>query len=221
MQRLSAVLWVAGLLLAAPAVAGPQELFSLDDVRGDDDGNGSLIYPNRDDMHKGDLDLVRLSAEQRPDGVWFVAEMSHSIVNPAARNGFYTFNIDIYVDTDRVGGSGQTATVPGRRVTVDRQFAWEKCIVLTPRPDTARTMLQMYVDNVFEADLRARQGKVSKTEVQDLQGRAEARVDELFFFPSKVRVAGRRIEFLVPTDLLGEVPSRWDSRVKAMPGSRR
>jgi hypothetical protein len=219
---MSAVLLVAGAVLAAPAGAGAQELFSLDDVRGDDDGNGSLIYPNRDDMHKGDLDLVRLSAEQRADGIWFVAEMSQPIVSPVghvteigqtplerlARNGFYTFNIDIYVDTDRVGGSGQTGTVPGRRVTVDRQFAWEKCIVLTPRPDTARAMLQMYVDNVFEADLRAKRGKPSKDELQDLQGRSEERVNDLFFFPTKVRAAGRRIEFFVPPGFLGGVPSK-------------
>jgi hypothetical protein len=217
--RLSAVL-LAGALLAAPAHA--QEIFSIDDVRGDDSGDGSLIYPNRDDMHQGDLDLVRLSVERRSDGIWFVAEMAQPIRSPVghvteigqtplerlARNGFYTFNIDIYVDTDRVGGSGQTGTMPGRGVTIDRQFAWEKCIVLTPRPDTARTMLQMYFDNVFEADLRAKQGKVSKDDLGDLQGRSEARVNELFFFPNKVRVAGRRIEFLVPSDFLGGVPSK-------------
>src|SRR5512143_3438901 len=156
-QRLAPVL-LAGALLATSAGARGQELFSLDDVRGDDDGNGSLIYPNRPDLQKGDLDLVRVAAEQRGDGVWFVVEMAQPVRSPVgrvtkigqtplgqlARNGFYTFNVDLYVDTDRVGGSGQTATVPGRGVTIDRQFAWEKCIVLTPRPDTARTMLQMY-----------------------------------------------------------------------------
>jgi len=220
-QRLAPVL-LAGALLAAPVGARAQELFSLDDVRGDDDGNGSLIYPNRPDMQKGDLDLARVAAEQRGDGVWFVVEMAQPVRSPVgrvtmlgqtpldqlARNGFYTFNVDIYVDTDRVGGSGQTGTVPGRGVTVDRQFAWEKCIVLTPRPDTARTMLQMYFDTVFEADLRAKKGKVSKDDLGELEGRSEARVNDLFFFPNKVRVSGRRVEFLVPSDFLGGVPSK-------------
>jgi len=220
-QRLAPAL-LAGALLVTSVGARGQELFSLDDVRGDDDGNGSLIYPNRPDMQKGDLDLVRVAAEQRSDGVWFVIEMAQPVRSPVgrvtkigqtpldqlARNGFYTFNVDIYVDTDRVGGSGQTGTVPGRGVTVDRQFAWEKCIVLTPRPDTARTMLQMYVDTVFEADLRAKQGRVSKDELGELEGRSEARVNDLFFFPNKVRVSGRKVEFLVPTDFLGGVPSK-------------
>jgi len=220
-QRLNPVL-LAAALLAAPGGARAQQLFALDDVRGDDDGNGSLIYPNTPDMQKGDLDLVRVAAEQRGDGVWFVVEMGQPVRSPVgratklgqtpleqlARNGFFTFNVDIYVDTDRVGGSGQTGTVPGRGVTVDRQFAWEKCIVLTPRPDTARTMLQMYFDTVFEADLRAKQGKVSKDELGELEGRSEARVNDLFFFPNKVRVSGRKVEFLVPTDFLGGVPSQ-------------
>jgi hypothetical protein len=220
-QRLIPVL-LAAALLAAPGGAWAQQLFALDDVRGDDDGNGSLIYPNTPDMQKGDLDLVRVTAEQRGDGVWFVVEMGQTVRSPVgratklgqtpldqlARNGFYTFNVDIYVDTDRVGGSGQTGTVPGRGVTVDRQFAWEKCIVLTPRPDTARTMLQMYFDTVFEADLRAKQGKVSKDELGELEGRSEARVNDLFFFPNKVRVSGRKVEFLVPTDFMGGVPSK-------------
>ncbi len=177
-QRLIPVL-LAAALLAAPGGARAQQLFALDDVRGDDDGNGSLIYPNTPDMQKGDLDLVRVAAEQRGDGVWFVVEMGQSVRSPVgratklgqtpleqlARNGFFTFNVDIYVDTDRVGGSGQTGTVPGRGVTVDRQFAWEKCIVLTPRPDTARTMLQMYFDDGIR-------GRPARQAGQGVEGRA-------------------------------------------------
>jgi Membrane-anchored protein predicted to be involved in regulation of amylopullulanase len=218
---MSAVLLVAGAALAAPAGAGAQQLFSLDDVRGDDDGNGSLIYPNRDDIQKGDLDFVRLSAEQRADGIWFVAEMSQPIVSPVghvteigqtaverlARNGFYTFNIDIYVDTDRIAGSGQTGTVPGRGVAIARDYAWEKAIILTPRPDIARTMLELYFDTEFESELRAKQGRVTKEELEALQQQSEQRVNELFLFPNKVRVQGRRIEFQVPQEFLGGVPS--------------
>jgi hypothetical protein len=207
--------------MALPAAAA-EPLFRLQDARGDDDGNGSLIYPNRDDLHRGDLDLVSFAAEQREDGVWFTAELGQAIRSPVgrvtemgqtpmeriARNGFYTFNIDIYVDTDRIAGSGQTGTVPGRNVAVDRQFAWERAIVLTPRPDIARTMLQMHFDEQYEAELRAKQGKVSKDELRDLQERAGARVDELFYFPNKVRVNGRKVEFLVPQEFFGAAPSK-------------
>ncbi len=220
-QKSSAAL-LAGVLLVGSGGARAEQLFSLDDTRSDDDGGGVLLYPNRPDLQKGDLDLVRVSAEQRADGIWFVAEMGQPIRSPVgqvtevgqvpvdrlARNGFYTFNLDVYVDQDRIAGLGQTDAIPGRGVTIDRQFAWEKCIVLTPRPDIARTVLQLYFDRVFEADLRAKQGKVSKQELEALQGRSEAQVDERYFFPSKVRVSGRKVEFQVPGEFLGGVPSQ-------------
>jgi hypothetical protein len=218
----STVLAATLVLAAASAGASAEPLFSLQDAKGDDDGNGSLIYPNRDDLERGDLDLVRLEAEQRGDGVWFAVEMAQAVRSPVgrvtelgqtpmeriARNGFYTFNVDIYVDTDRIAGSGQTGTVPGRGVAVDRRFAWEKAIVLTPRPDIARTMLQIHFDAEFENELRAKQGKVSKEQLGELQQQSEQRVNELFFFPTKVRVSGRRVEFLVPQEFLGGVPAR-------------
>ncbi len=213
-------LLLAAVLAAAAAPVRAETLFTLTDVRGDDDGSGALIYPNRDDMTRGDLDLVSLSVEQRADGIWFVAEMGQPVRSPVgrvteigqtpmekiARNDFYTFNIDVYVDKDRVTGSGQTGTVPGREVTVERADAWEKAIVLTPRPDIARTMLQLYFDDVLESELRTRKGRVSTEDLEGLQANSSARVDELFHFPNKVRVAGRRIEFLVPSDWLGGVP---------------
>lgn len=216
----AALLAAVSLMLSGGARA--QQLFSLEDARSDDDGGGVLLYPNRPDLQKGDLDLVRFSAEQRADGLWFVAEMGQPIRGPKgqvtevgqvpvdrlARNGFYTFNLDLYVDQDRIAGLGQTEAVPGRGVTIDRQFAWEKCIVLTPRPDIARTMLQLYFDSVFEADLRAKQGKVSKQELEALEERSEAQVAERYFFPDKVRVSGRRIEFQVPGEFLGGTPTQ-------------
>ena len=215
---------LAALLAGTAADASEQKLFSLTDVKGDDNGSGVLIYPNRPDMQQGDLDLVRVSAENRSDGVWFVVEMQQLIRDPAgmvtelgqtpianiAREGFYTFNVDIYVDTDRIAGSGRTGAIPGRGVTIDRNFAWEKCIVLTPRPGDAQTMLQIEFDKEFEAELRAKQGKVSKEEVRELQSRSETRVNDLYFFPTKVRVSGRTVEFFVPSEFLGGLPStKW------------
>ena len=221
MTRRKPLLPAAALLalLARPAVAEP--LFVLEDVRGDDSGAGDLIYPDRDDMERGDLDLVRVSAEQHSDGIWFTVEMAQPVRSPVgrvtelgqtpieriARNGFYTFNVDIYIDTDRIAGLGSTATVPGRGVTVDRGFAWEKAIVLTPRPDIARTMLQMYFDDEYEAQLLAQKGRVSKQDQQEVENRTEKLVAEQYYFPNKVRVSGRTVEFLVPTEFLGAVPT--------------
>jgi hypothetical protein len=207
---------------AAQAAAQVEPLFVLEDIKGDDVGTGALIYPNRDDMKPGDLDLVSLTVESRPDGVWFVAEMAKNIRNPLgrvtelgqtplerlARNGFYTFNIDIYIDTDRIAGAGFVEAMPGRRVTIDRNFAWEKAVILTPRPDIARTMLQIYFDKQYEAQVRADKGRVTKTDLEGVETRSEKRVEDLYYFPTKVRVAGRRAEFMVPTEFLGGMPSK-------------
>jgi len=214
---------VAGLLLGATGPAAVAEpLFVLEDPKGDDHGSGVLIYPDRDDMEPGDLDLVRFSAEQRSDGVWFIVEMAQQVRSPVgrvtelgqtpidrlARNGFYTFNVDVYIDTDRIAGAGEKTAVPGRGVAVDRNFAWERAIVLTPRPDIARTMLQMHFDEQFEAELRAEKGRASKEDLKDVESRSEKRVNDLYFFPGKVRVNGRQIEFLVPTEFLGSMPEQ-------------
>ena len=178
---------IAVALLLVAGVAGAEVLFSIEDPKGDDVGSGGLLYPNRDDLVRGDLDLVRFAAEQRSDGVWFVVELAQPIRSPVgrvteigqtameriARNGFYTFNVDIYIDTDRVTGVGETGAVPGRGVTIDRGFAWEKAIVLTPRPDTARTMLQMHYDEEFEAELKAQKGRTSKEDLVEVEGRSE------------------------------------------------
>jgi len=213
-------LLAAALLALSASHVQADELFVLEDVLGDDVGNGELIYPNRPDLQRGDLDLFTVSAEQRKDGIWFVVEFAKPILSPEgrvtelgqtpldklARNGFFTFNVDIYVDTDRIAGAGLVETVPGRGVVIDRNFAWEKAIVLTPRPDIARTMLQMHFDDEFEAEVRAKKGRVSKDELEQLEGRSEKRVDDLYFFPTRVRVNGRRVEFQVPEEFLGGLP---------------
>jgi len=222
LPRSAVSLLLPAVLLAAARPAAAAPLFELEDPRGDDWGSGALIYPNRDDLERGDLDLVRLSAEQRNDGVWFIVELAQPVRSPVgrvtelgqtpmdriARNGFYTFNVDIYVDTDRIVGAGNTAAVPGRGVTIDREYAWEKAIVLTPRPDIARTMLQMSFDRQFEAQVRADKGRISKEDLAGVEGRSEKAVSEQYYFPNRVRVSGRRIEFQVPAEFLGGTPQQ-------------
>jgi hypothetical protein len=42
--------------------------------------------------------------------------------------------LDLYLDTDGKPGSGQTQALPGRRVRIHPEFAWERALVLTARP---------------------------------------------------------------------------------------
>lgn len=207
------------VLIATPATA-----VVLQDRKGDDHGNGDLIYPNREDLQKGDLDLVSVSAEATRGGTLFKVEFARPIRDPRgvvtqvgqipmerlARNGFYTFNVDIYIDTDRVAGSGKRHAIPGRGVEIDRQFAWEKAIVLTPRPEVAASMLENQLLLAAEADIKAREGRVSKYRLEYLAGELKEETDSLYFFPARARVAGRTVEFLVPESFLpGPVSESW------------
>ena len=192
-------------------------LFTLTDAKGDDRGAGDLIYPPRDDMQPGDLDLVSLSAETARGGTWFTATFAAPVRSPSdrtsqlgperldriARHGFYTLNLDIYIDTDRRPGSGSTATVPGRYVQIDRRDAWEKAIILTPRPDVARTLMVQNAKRVLEEQRRAQTGVVSGQDFKNIDKTVEETVDRRYFFPTKVQVSQRQIRFFVADEFLG------------------
>jgi len=213
------------LLIAAAVHSGTAAAdFRLDDARGDDFGAGDLVYPNRPDFQKGSLDLEYLSAKNTSDGTWFTVRMGRPPPHPRervsdiggdplenlARNGFYTFNVDIYIDTDRVIGSGNTYTLPGRLVNVDRGAAWEKAVVLTPRPQVARAWYALHLGQVGEAELRAEKGKVEKGDLGGIDERVEDRIARAVHFSERIRVRNRNIEFFVPREFLGgPVEDHW------------
>lgn len=225
MQR-SVVFLVAGLiqlLVQQPSIAA-DEIFRLVDVRGDDFGAGDLVYPNRDDFQQGSLDLEWLSARAANDGTWFRARMGREIASPRgrvtdvggealeslARHDFYTFNLDLYIDSDRIAGSGQTATLPGRVVDVHRDNAWERAVILTPRPDVARAWYMLHLGQVREAELRAEKGKVERVDIAAIDAEIEREIDRSYFFPNRIRVRGREIEFFVPDAFLdGPARKEW------------
>lgn len=182
-------------MLSARAVQLP--LVTISDPSGDDVGAGSLVYPRRSDFQAGDLDLLQLKISRDEKGFWFEAMFKNPIRDPVnvpnsvgaeslahfARKGFYQFNLDVYVDTDRVKGSGNTFTLPGRQVKVDPEYAWEKAVILTPRPELMREQL---------LDAMAEQYPDRPT------AEAAASVDRSMFFPTRIEVHGKSIAFFVP-----------------------
>lgn len=226
---LSAVLLAAACASAPPATN--DALWTLTDPRGDDHGSGRLVYPLSPDFAQGDLDLVRLTATRLPGGTQFEAEMARPIRTPERRTvdavgtqldqiaklGFYTFNIDIYVDTDRSAGSGSTTTLPGRGVLIDPASAWEKVIALTPDPEAARSELKRIVvrDERRREQSEGRKGIIEEEQRMELQGS----VDEFVYFPTQVRVSGRTISFFVPDSFLGGAAQSDWSYVVAVSGA--
>jgi len=189
---------VAGLLLPLTVLAQPAPLLNITDPEGDDVGDGTLVYPRDSVFASGDLDLRSLRVFAEGGDLRFEATFRNPIRDPAsvsgpgqggeslamfARRGFYAFNLDIYLDTDRVTGSGNTATLPGRGAKLDPAHAWEKAIVLTPRPEL---MKRQFIDALHEASPATAPATVDAT------------VDNSVFFATQVRVRGRTVSFVVP-----------------------
>lgn len=204
---------------AAPALAADKPIFTLADPRGDDHGDGSLLYPQRDDLQPGELDIVSFSALPDKNGTIFEVAFARPVRRPErraideigtsldslARLGFYNFNVDIYVDTDRVPASGRTATLPGRRATIDEACAWEKAICLTPRPFVARQVLQALREREARQDLKRRVSHATDEDERLVDAEVTRDIEASVFFPTLVWVIGNRARFFVPASFLGGV----------------
>ncbi|MEM7586803.1 MAG: glucodextranase DOMON-like domain-containing protein [Acidobacteriota bacterium] len=216
------------LLLAAPSWAGKSQLiFELEDPRGDDHGNGRLEYPIRSDYVKGDLDLVKFQARKVGGGTQFEAIFARPIrvagreaiddlgtsLSSVARHGFYTFNIDVYIDTDRTTGSGWVRLLPGRKAEMEAGHAWDRAVVLTPRPSETRAALQRMMLGALNEQLQnSDYSEEDGTEISSrilMQRRLPAELEQRIHFPQKIRIHGRKICFFVPDRFLGG-PARDD-----------
>lgn len=218
-----------GLALAALLTAGAaraeaaDDLFRIEDPRGDDNGDGTLRYPlNYYGLAPGDLDLVSLVARRVSGGTEFKATFGAPVKSPAtytmdfgggqlkdvARFGFHGINLDIYVDQDRTPGAGGVRTLPGRKSSIRPDFAWEKAIVLTPRPYDAKSELRRSLLRELKRELAAKQGP-SEEKAEAIRTTLPEEMEQRIFFPTRVRVAGRTVTFFVPDEFLGG-PARPD-----------
>jgi hypothetical protein len=226
------LLALVSLIAAVPAFAG-KTLFKLADPRGDDHGDGNLVYPLNDELNPGDLDLLSLTAEADGDGTLFEATFARPVRVPGqeviddlgtrldtvARFGFYTINLDIYIDTDRVPGSGAVSMIPGRLARIDPSSAWEKAIILTPRPHEARGELKRMMDRAIKDEMRKDETDLAEDEAAAMRAQIPTNVDERIFFPTKIKVRGNKISFFVPGEFLnGAAKDTW-SYVVAVSGA--
>lgn len=233
-QLLTVTALMVAVALVAPAAEARrgETIFELADVRGDDHGNGTLVYPLNQNFSRGDLDIVSFAAKRVPGGTLFEAQFAKPIrvpqretidsigtqVTDVARLGFYNLNLDIYIDKDRVRGSGGTQMLPGRQAAIDASHAWDQAVIVTPCPHQVRDALQRNMRN--QVAERAREaGDETGTLEAEYRSRVPGEVDRRIFFPSRVRVRGTRMSVFVPDEFLGG-PARDDwSYVVAVSGA--
>ena len=209
---LAAVALLVAACAHAPAAPGP--LWTLEDPAGDDHGDGDLTYPGRGEPSPGELDLLTLRAFREKGGTTLEAVFARPVSRPDGRLvsstgatlmqvaplGFYTFNLDVYVDVDRLPGSGRTDALPGRKIAFDPAGAWDKAIVLTPRPAEARSLLRALWKREARRERTGRSR--SAREEEALEEQIEQEVERRVFFPTRVRVSGASVRFFVPDAFL-------------------
>lgn len=197
------------LLVTHVATAAERPLAQLIDPADDDVGDGTLEYSMGEQLRRGDLDLRSLNVSRDEDGYWLVATFGGPIrstwwVLPNSRDLYsrqarselpFNFNLDIYIDTDRKPGSGQTFTLPGRNVRIDSRYAWERAIILSPLPKSARAQL---ID------------KLTRNFPDRPAGEAAASVDSNMHFVSIRRIKENSVAIHVPRHFMGDTDgSDW------------
>jgi hypothetical protein len=209
--------WLAADVATPRAPVAAESIFTMADPRGDDHGDGALLYPQSRHFASGELDLIAFSARPDKDGTLFEAVFARPVRKPGpeaidaggttldrvARFGFYTFNIDVYIDTDRVPGSGRLAMLPGRRAEVDPSTAWERAIVVTPRPYDSRDELGRAKLGAARDSLVRASPREDEEMVQRLSRETAAEIDSTIFFANRIRVIGSKLQFFVPDSFLG------------------
>jgi len=187
------------VLVAGHALAAEQLIAKIVDPAGDDVGDGTLAYPAKGDFPPRSFDLRSIEISRDRDGFWFVATFGEFIremwwaPGGGHRNRSHRlrfgFNLDIYIDIDRKSGSGQMFTLPGRKMRIDRRYAWERAVILSPQPMTARGQLVAKLKANFP-DRPA--------------GEAEAAIDKTMYFPVKRSVLDKSVRFFVPKEFIGD-----------------
>jgi len=109
--------------------------------------------------------------------------------------------------------------VPGRLAEVDRGTAWEKAILLTPRPHEARGEIKRILMRNLNEETRKDDATMSDQEAAALKAQIPGDVEDRIFFPSQIRVRGNKISFFVPASFLGGAAKDTWSYVVATSGA--
>lgn len=104
-------------------------LFRADDPPGDDYGPGAYTYPTNEVFTPGVFDLESFEVYETEQDVIFHVQLAGPIENVwGSPIGLSVQTVDIYIDTDRVPGSGSVDALAGRRVQIAPESAWEYAV---------------------------------------------------------------------------------------------
>jgi alpha-amylase/alpha-mannosidase (GH57 family) len=141
-----------------------EEIFTIADPAGDDNGPGSYVYPKDGVFNQGAFDLRSVQVASDGPNLVFSFVMEGDINNGwNSPNGFSVQTFDIYIDKDPGKKTGERPLLPGRNAALAAENGWELAVwvegwnsqVITPdsanpgQPiaDTSSTAaIRLYVD---------------------------------------------------------------------------
>ncbi|PKK92253.1 MAG: hypothetical protein CVV64_02235 [Candidatus Wallbacteria bacterium HGW-Wallbacteria-1] len=187
------------------AVEKSEVLFSTLDPVGDDKGPGTYQYPMMDNFERGAFDITYFEVSRNGNTLVFnigvfgrikrgmlVERFSEGEKVPTRKWKLQLF--DIYIDKDRIPGSGEIRTLPGRSVTFDENYAWDQVIIVSPKPS------RQVFDLIKE-----------KSEIIALSN-MEAKIA----VPDNITVSDNRFSIRIPIETIGEPQPNWAWQIFAM-----
>jgi len=174
-------------------------IFAYNDSQFDDRGAGHYRYPLSLEDREGIFDLRKFQVRDLGSTLEFTLEFRRPLLETSlepiqAGRGWSHQLIDIYIDTDRHPGSGNTFSLPGRNVEFNREEAWDKAVVITPGSsrDVTNYMLE-------------------RSEFRDLY---QVRRD--IYSPNDIKVGNYTLVVRLPKDQIGEPNENWGYQVLIM-----
>ena len=99
--------------------------------------------------------------------------------------------------------SGNLTGLPGRKIEIHPDHAWERAVFLTPRPDQAEYQLRTILAFHAKEELIEEDPLVDRTQIRALKQEIKGDVRDLVFFPDRIHVQGKTVRFFVPDEFLG------------------
>lgn len=181
----------------------PDALFTALDPEGDDRGPGTYLYPYSSTFTYGTFDLRKFEVFSKEKVVEFRVTLQEKIktsllnLRAGGKTAWLYQLIDIYIDKDRIPGSGEFQALPGRDVVFDRNFGWEQMIFVSPEDaEATRNYLR---------------------DKSELIGFGIDELEQKIIVPSYTRVEDRTFVIKIPKDLIGEPGKEWAYQVLLMP----
>jgi hypothetical protein len=119
------------------------EMLDMADATGDEDGSGDIVYGLSGDFAPGHglFDLTNFRMMQSSWNVRYEFTFAEMTNIWGMSNGFSHQIVQVYIDQDRVSGSGNIALLEGANAQAHPDWAWEVAISATGEPGAVKAVL--------------------------------------------------------------------------------